>query len=111
MVSGRPFSDDAHYVNQIGVELSMAVTDTFKRKVRFGFRLGAIVTGIGLALRIAATKLSWEAIGNGVWSKSKESELMLIHLSLATIAFGMSLLVVTLNCWLRAEGDGTKETD
>lgn len=89
----------------------MAVTDNRQRRVQFGFKLGGIVTLIGLGLRVAAPHLSWDSIGDGAWNKNEDALQMWTDVSLAATAFGLVVLVVSLNRWLHLDDSHTEEGD
>lgn len=78
----------------------MVEVSSSSRKTRFGFKLGSFFAITGCVLRVAAPLLSWNPIGDGVWSKNEALEQSLVEISLAAIAFGLVSVTVTLNRWL-----------
>lgn len=89
----------------------MAMNDQIQRRMKTAFKLGIIVTVIGVFLRAAAPQLSWAPIGDSAWQKNEQTYQMWTDVSLVTIGFGLAVLVVTLNRWLQFDGSQFEETD
>ena len=76
---------------------------SIKRKIRSGFYLGASATFAGLAVRFFAKSLSWRQTDSSSSILDSDAHEMWIQISMATIAFGLAVLVVTINRWLHSQ--------
>ena len=83
-------------------------------KVKLGFFLGIIVALIGLLLRLGARWLAWPTTYSfGVPRENTEWAIMeraYSDVSLILLVFGLTMVVITFNKWLRDETSSNSET-
>lgn len=78
------------------------------KRIRIGFASGAILTVIGVLIRLFSRTLATTPISPNASTVNSGLEGLWIQLSMAMIIFGASIFLITFNHWLAVADDDSQ---